>query len=147
MTTNINSLFKLSPDKDQIDKIPVSLPAYSTSSCIRALSSGQILICTHDMQFAYYQMGSDTIQSLDITTISHTKGVIPTCIYEDKQKGIWIGTNKGLYFLDIHTNKLTHLHSVPNIYISSIVEEKKDKFWLGTHQGIVEYIPHKDKII
>lgn len=147
VTTNINSLFKLSPDKDQIDKIPVSLPAYSTSSCIRALSSGQILICTHDMQFAYYQMGSDTIQSLDITTTSHTKGVIPTCIYEDKQKGIWIGTNKGLYFLDIHTNKLTHLHSVPNIYISSIVEEKKDKFWLGTHQGIVEYIPHKDKII
>jgi ligand-binding sensor domain-containing protein/serine phosphatase RsbU (regulator of sigma subunit) len=63
--------------------------------------------------------------------------------YDKKRKGLWVGTNNGLDFLDLATNKFTHyVHqendpaSISDNTIRYVYLDRKGQVWCGTENGL-----------
>jgi len=71
-----------------------------------------------------------------------------SCLYEDRNKNIWIGTTAGLSILDGKTSTFTHLksnsrdaNSLIQDGVNSIIEDSRGWIWIGTREGISIYNP------
>lgn len=78
---------------------------------------------------------------------------LTSCITEDKQGNIWIGTTeKGINVLDINTDTITHyyhqpwdIYSLPDNYVECIFCSQNGNMWIGTHQGLAKYNKESQK--
>jgi signal transduction histidine kinase/ligand-binding sensor domain-containing protein/DNA-binding response OmpR family regulator len=65
------------------------------------------------------------------------------CIYEDKDKKLWLGTQDGgLLLFDRNTNKFDRLTTddgLPSNTILRILEDKKGNLWMSTYNGISRF--------
>ena len=66
---------------------------------------------------------------------------IGTICYDPINKGMWIGSYRGIFFYDIKTNKLSSplpVKETRNIQgvIGSLID-KKNKLWMGTSEGVM----------
>jgi ligand-binding sensor domain-containing protein/signal transduction histidine kinase/CheY-like chemotaxis protein/AraC-like DNA-binding protein len=75
----------------------------------------------------------------DLNTISHNN---VKCLLADGDKGIWVGTLKGLNYYDIRKNKFTRFHhqpdnknSLPDDAIYDLVRDSQDNIWVATYRG------------
>ncbi len=75
-----------------------------------------------------------------------------SCIYEDKNKNIWIGTTAGVNILNHKTGRFTQLvsdrkdeNSLVQNDVSSIIEDSRGWIWIGTGEGISIYNPATGK--
>lgn len=75
-----------------------------------------------------------------------------TSIKPEKNRGLWLGTNRGLYFQDFASNQSIHhplrfdrsvLIPSSSLPIESIHRESRNKIWLGTKFGLVLYRPEE----
>jgi signal transduction histidine kinase/ligand-binding sensor domain-containing protein/DNA-binding response OmpR family regulator len=64
-------------------------------------------------------------------------------IYEDKQKNIWIGRDKGIDVIEKNTGSVKHYYNQPknpNSLVANdvnrIIQDKKGLFWIGTKEGL-----------
>jgi ligand-binding sensor domain-containing protein len=77
------------------------------------------------------------------------------CIYEDKAKNIWIGTNRGLYKFDRKTESLFHYldnpddrESLGRKSVTCIIESKTEQMWIGTYaSGFYKFDPEREEFI
>jgi len=99
--------------------------------------NGQVWIgTTHGL--SYIKKGADSISYFenygDNSELGHA---IINCLYENK-KGLWIGSSKGLYLLNLETGRFQsynqEMKSSYN-YIHHIYEDKNGIFWLSTKGG------------
>lgn len=65
------------------------------------------------------------------------------CIYEDKDKNLWLGTQEGgLLLFDRKTNtfkRLTADDGLPSNTILRILEDKEGNLWMSTYNGICRF--------
>lgn len=69
-----------------------------------------------------------------------------TCVKEDRQKRLYIGTNEGLNILDKKTGRIVkskNPHFAKN-YIASIALTAKEEVWIGTDSGLFSYEMESD---
>lgn len=73
---------------------------------------------------------------------------VVSCLYEDKNKNIWIGTTAGVSVLNPKTFRFKNLqndskdsNSLIQNNIHSIVEDARGWMWIGTKEGISVYDP------
>lgn len=64
-----------------------------------------------------------------------------TCIFQDSQGFLWIGTQAGLNRFDgrsfkVFKNEPMDVHSISSNYINSIAEDKDGNLWIGTEYGL-----------
>ena len=77
------------------------------------------------------------------------------CIYEDKAKNIWIGTEQGLYKFDRKTESLFDYVSDPDNSkrlgrksVTCIIESKTGQMWIGTYtSGFYKFDPEREEFI
>ena len=143
VTTDKDCLIKVSGTRNyHIDTIAMALPAYTVNSCLQTLPNGGILICMPDLQLACYSPENGQVKPLDTQPTNYNpKGINPTCIYQDRQQQLWIGSDKGLYQLHLQARELTLIEPLANLHVSSMLEDKDGNLWIGTHQGMVTYCP------
>lgn len=74
------------------------------------------------------------------------------CVFEDSQKRMWVGTDKGLFLYNRKGNSFDRFIHIPNDKnslvsntIRDINEDDKGNIWLGTNNGISELISTKTK--
>lgn len=137
--TNSNRLLKFTSDGSKTDSVTLNFPAYAQESIILFLKSKKILFCSNNLQLTTCSFPYGNMKPVRVSLPNNVKGITPICMLEDKQNNIWIGTNKGLYLMRMDTKTITHIHAVPNTYISSIVESDNQELWIGTHQGFAKY--------
>ncbi len=87
-----------------------------------------------------------SLLSIEKNTKKITKKVIGNpirCIYEDKDKNLWIGTQEGgLLLFDRKTNtfkRLTIDDGLPSNTILRLLEDKFGNLWMSTYNGICRY--------
>ena len=74
-----------------------------------------------------------------------------TCIYEDKERNIWIATDAGLWCYDHQNNKLNnyrHDNSINSIswdFIQTICQDNTGIMWIGTSNGLNKLNPLQRK--
>lgn len=70
-----------------------------------------------------------------------------TCIYQDRNRNIWVGTKEGLNKFNPEHNNFTHFTPDANIPVETIVSIREDdngNLWLGTNNGLVKFnVPAK----
>jgi len=67
------------------------------------------------------------------------KGYLIITMYEDRDRDLWIGTNKGLFRVTAQDNKTyvyTTRHGLAGDYIISILEDEDRNLWIGTANGL-----------
>ena len=88
-----------------------------------------------------YSFGANSISSNHVNSL----------LEASDKKGIWIGTNNGLCYLEIATEKFTpyKLHIAKGIYrndiVTSIYRDSEQRMWLGTHLGLRLFNENLDK--
>ena len=87
-----------------------------------------------------------TLLSIEKETRKVTKKVIGNpirCIYEDKDKNLWVGTQEGgLLLFDRKTNtfkRLTIDDGLPSNTVLRLLEDKYGNLWMSTYNGICRY--------
>ncbi|MEO5912551.1 MAG: two-component regulator propeller domain-containing protein [Pelobium sp.] len=69
-------------------------------------------------------------------------------IYEDKQKRLWIATNRGLELFNQETETFKHFSPTnEKVGIWTICEDSKGKLWMGTSAGLMSFDPEQKKFI
>lgn len=118
-------------------------------------SSGNIII-TSDNAIFFYSPETHTIRSIekkypqfDISILGNR--IIKTCI-EDSHGNIWVGTNSGIFLLDINRQRLIHFDKysntrfLPSNNILCLFEDSKKNIWIGTNNGLAKYSHTKQHI-
>ncbi len=87
-----------------------------------------------------------TLLSIEKETRKVTKKAIGNpirCIYEDKDKNLWVGTQEGgLLLFDRKTNtfkRLTIDDGLPSNTVLRLLEDKYGNLWMSTYNGICRY--------
>ena len=101
----------------------------------------------------------DGLGCLDLKTFSYVStynknrlfsgGVIYT-LYEDREGGIWVGTSKGLIYLNEQTGQTvtyTTKDGLPNNVICGIREDDNHNLWISTNYGISRFSPQNGNFI
>ncbi len=87
-----------------------------------------------------------------ITTDDGLSKASVTCIVQDFQGFMWIGTFNGLNRYDgqdftVYQYNQNDQHSISDNYISSIIEDHNRKLWIGTNDGLNCYNRNEDNFI
>lgn len=72
-------------------------------------------------------------------------------IHLERNHRIWIGTQRGLYIMDIQTERYIHYaqsktdeFSLPNSSIWTIYEDSQQNLWIGTYSGGLSYVNFRE---
>ncbi len=101
-------------------------------------SLGENLIYFRDSNENYYE-------DLEFKEINQEKPNNYTCYFlsllQSKDSTVWVGTNRGLHKINLHTNSLEQIKTkhIPVTYIFGIVEDKFNTLWLSSSKGIFRY--------
>ncbi len=79
-----------------------------------------------------------------ITTDDGLSKASVTCILQDQQDFMWIGTFNGLnrydgYDFTVYQYNQNNPHSISHNYISSMIEDNEGELWIGTSDGLNSY--------
>lgn len=69
------------------------------------------------------------------------------CLYEGKDRSMWIGTSSGLARYDSKADGFERINSLNNLGLRSIKEAPDGKFWLGTYGGGVVVYDRKNNLV
>lgn len=69
-----------------------------------------------------------------------------TCLVDDNNDRLWIGTSEGLNVMDKRTGEIKKYKtpSISNDVISALCVTRDNTLWVGTDIGLCYYIPEKD---
>lgn len=144
--TNQKSILVLNNDNSQLEEFPIHLNSFGSNTMFTFLQTGELLLFMEGMHLALADIKKFTFKEISLDFREKGLRITPSSIHCFKEK-VWLGTNNGLYVLDIPKNEVTHIESIPKTTITSIIHDKEGHLWLGTHRGIVKYLPEDDEYI
>ncbi|MEL7161849.1 MAG: two-component regulator propeller domain-containing protein, partial [Bacteroidota bacterium] len=56
---------------------------------------------------------------------------------EDENGNLWVGTHRGLDYLDVSRQKISADHRIPDIFVRSMTVDSSQRLWIGTFDGIL----------
>jgi signal transduction histidine kinase/ligand-binding sensor domain-containing protein/DNA-binding response OmpR family regulator len=120
------------------DNIPSSISDDRVYSIIED-SSLKLWVGTFAGSINIFNRTSNSFLHPDYQMLSNYTAVV----YEDKQKNIWIGRDKGIDFIKRGTGKVRHYvnqpynpNSLVANDVNSIIQDSKGIFWFGTKDGL-----------
>ena len=103
-------------------------------------SDGFIWIATTGglYQFDGYELTEYRSNVYNFGLLTHNR---ITCLQEDSNKNLYIGTNEGLNILDKRTGKIkqSQCNEFQKNYIANIIVTNEQEIWVGTDRGLFNY--------
>ena len=122
-----------------------TLDMYTTSHryhkmCLLSVDSGKILVASSNNYLNLINPSNHEVKHYSLKDVIGEEDFIPTTMYEDSNKDIWIGIlNQGLYKFSLKTGKADKISNTSSKNIVSIIEDKDHNLWLGTLYGLTKY--------
>ena len=72
-----------------------------------------------------------------------------TCLVDDNNNNLWIGTSEGLNVMDKRTGEIKKYkaRSISNNVVSALCVTRDNTLWVGTDNGLCRYVPEKDTFV
>ena len=72
-----------------------------------------------------------------------------TCLVDDNNNNLWIGTSEGLNVMDKRTGEIKKYKapSTSNNVVSALCVTRDNTLWVGTDNGLCRYVPEKDTFV
>lgn len=72
-----------------------------------------------------------------------------TCLVDDNNNNLWIGTSEGLNVMDKRTGEIKKykVPSISNNVVSALCVTRDNTLWVGTDGGLCRYVPEKDSFV
>lgn len=72
-----------------------------------------------------------------------------TCLVDDNNNNLWIGTSEGLNVMDKRTGEIKKYKapSISNNVVSALCVTRDNTLWVGTDNGLCRYVPEKDTFV
>ena len=72
-----------------------------------------------------------------------------TCLVDDNNNNLWIGTSEGLNVMDKRTGEIKKYKapSISNNVVSALCVTRDNTLWVGTDSGLCRYVPEKDTFV
>lgn len=72
-----------------------------------------------------------------------------TCLVDDNNNNLWIGTSEGLNVMDKRTEEIKKYKapSISNNVVSALCVTRDNTLWVGTDNGLCRYVPEKDTFV
>lgn len=72
-----------------------------------------------------------------------------TCLVDDNNNNLWIGTSEGLNVMDKRTREIKKYKapSISNNVVSALCVTRDNTLWVGTDNGLCRYVPEKDTFV
>ena len=87
---------------------------------------------------------SDMLKGVDLKNLFNFSRF--RCIYLDKDKNLYIGTDNGVLIKKYRTSEVSTLLTGHNFIVQDITQDDKNNFWFGLYSGgIVKYQPAEDR--
>ena len=94
-------------------------------------STAGLLLYSNDTSYTFYSIENDS---------TSLNGYIVSCIHEDSNRNIWIGTEGGLNLFNDHNYSFKRInHPKLNVRIKSIEEGNDDELWISTNSGLLRF--------
>ncbi|MGF7140693.1 two-component regulator propeller domain-containing protein [Roseimarinus sediminis] len=64
------------------------------------------------------------------------------CLLLDSEENLWVGNNKGLYHIDLTSEKITSYglnEGLPSLRINGLLEDKQKNLWVSTGAGLLKF--------
>jgi len=71
------------------------------------------------------------------------------CIINSKKGGLWIGSSKGIFWVDQKNKTARAIRSTPYLdrqIVYALFEDQDETLWVGTTFGLVQYNPKQEKV-
>lgn len=105
-----------------------------------------IAVAIHDGELQKYNPATNSLQTVNAPAVHHT--ILRDVACYDRNN-LWVCTHAGLFIIDEHSNKVTHLqedpmhaYSLSDNIIFCINKDREGGIWLGTKFGGVNYLPN-----
>ena len=82
-------------------------------------------------EFKSYQFSNSTSHSLG-------NNFIHSLLTYDNDN-LWLGTSRGIYTLDLRTNKFLRLKNIGNVIVNDLLKDKDGNIWIATGAGLFKY--------
>lgn len=90
-------------------------------------------------EFKSYQFSSNSPHSLG-------NNFIHSFLTYDKDH-VWLGTSRGIYTLDLRTEKFSRFKNLGNVIVNDMQEDKEKNIWIVTSGGLFKYDRDKNDIV
>lgn len=138
-----NCLYAIQKNADKYKKLAVYPANYKYyKECLLTLSSGKVLVAASGQYLNVIDPDNWTVVYYSMEDVIKKEDFVPTALYEDSDKNIWVGVlNLGLYKFSPDTKTTTKTGQIPCKDISSIIEDSNKYLWIGTLYGLSKYDP------
>lgn len=124
---------------------------FSSVTAIKPSADGQLWVGTIDGLYLFNPETETSTPFSPPPVDSASKTFIVSSLVTDHQNNLWIGTARGLSFLDVKTRSFIHYNhsnkdtsSLSDISVTSVLEDKQGRLWVGTHpDGGVNFLNKK----
>lgn len=113
---------------------------FSYTTGLLAMSSGNLMIASFNNDLRILNTLTNDISSIKLKHLIKHSVLLPTCLHEDSNNKIWLGTLvNGVFYIDPHTGEAEHLEGISCSDISSINEDQQGIIWIATQNGLCKY--------
>ncbi|MBC7125480.1 MAG: histidine kinase, partial [Bacteroidales bacterium] len=136
--------------KIQLNSIPPDF-SYSIEALVAA---GDKIYIASNHKIYEMNISQNSIQQINIHDRHMVSSRLTTCLLEDKEGYIWIGTSdNGLNRLNPRTGLFDHFfkgntpHSLPSEDVTCLYCCSRNKIWIGTNNGLCQYNQRDSTIV
>ncbi|NQZ78227.1 MAG: hypothetical protein HRT61_19290, partial [Ekhidna sp.] len=110
--------------------------AYDQKIWVGTYNGGINILDTRMDAVQYFNMANSSLSTNDIRVL-----------FEDQQKTMWIGTNRGGLYSYNDADQLNPIAGTQSLDIRGIIEDQDQMLWLATYgDGLVKYNPKNNKL-
>lgn len=134
------NIYVMKKGENEFKTFPLYGKGFNFTAALLTLSSGKVLVSSFGQELQLIDPNSGETSTIPIKSLIKHSKYIPSCLYEDTEGDIWIGTiTNGLFLYSSKNKTIENIEGVACSDINSICEDALGNIWVGTLYGLSKF--------